>query len=194
MKRSVMSLSLFAGVVLGCGGGHSAVDSQYPATAQLASLSVAQREELCREYRRELSSAGAFDDLCQILVYALNLVGEGTAQQCRDGVSSCMADSFDPDDPVCDFVSADVSSCSVTVGEIDACYQDLIPYLSETAAKYSCDLVGTTGAPTPSAAESGSSTPAIASCESAKKKCPALFRDTSSSKKGSTANSKFGVL
>lgn len=140
----------------GCGGGGESIDTGLNGSLSLSELSSAQVESACTEIGQQSTNivVNAFD---KDLACRLAGLGGDTREECNEIVSLCKKnisqsdidalleeeDFVEGDDLACDASDlGDLSGCSATVSDFEACYNSLIKLVLDAFNGFSCDDIG----------------------------------------------------
>jgi hypothetical protein len=156
---------LFAMVCAGgCGGGgpvNFSVDGERP----LSSLTDAEIDKTCYELKLGMSTYFSADEICTMAGLAMRELSKKDASYCEQFREACLAYPIDYYDSMsCDLKDEDLSSCSATVAELEACANDQLKASKSMAAGLTCS----------SSLQSYENVAPPASCQALQATCPGV--------------------
>ena len=126
-------VGLVAGLLtMGCGSSGSSVDLPFEKDKAVKDLSADERQQLCKAGLEGLRDAyGA--ELCSLMGLVSDLAGEESCESARE---SCLDETFDTSS--CEAGEAQPVNCDVTIGEVEACMNDMLALADDLMPEISC--------------------------------------------------------
>jgi len=90
----------------------------------------------------------------------------GSVEDCEAATAACLAE---PSEDTCDMAVEDVAECDATLGELEACLNDMVAHFTDLSGKIACD---TPMEDLPTEEDMSATPPA---CEVIDEKCPGFF-------------------
>lgn len=149
------------------------VKSGVPPEKTVNSLSEAEAKQISASFAQGIQAAGLIDGMCTIS----GIIGEafgaaaGQAVTCEQVAADCKAAPTEATESTIDVQDdpAQLTQCTVTVGELEACMNAMLTQYKQSFAGLTCDT------DLQVATESASGGTSVAACEKVNTTCPTLL-------------------
>lgn len=133
--KSLISRTLAVAVgalLLSCGSSSTTVDLPFDDNKAVKDLSEGDLRELCKAGLEGLRE-GYGSTLCSLMGLIQDLSGQGS---CEDARKACLNETFDTSS--CDEGETNTLDCDITVGEIEACMNDVLQLAQDLLPDITC--------------------------------------------------------